>query len=242
MMTGLHIRVPGIGMLHLPLPDTLLLGVFVHDDRRAERPFDALDVMIFPSGFIFELGDDDGTPLGYLRHTLNDFPDFLADLDKIGLNRSAIFSLPTAAAKHFIQLFDRWLTLEFAHRFVRDIRAGKMTFEDARNIRKEAFTVPFFQHFHAQSFASGNMPKVKKVRARRHDKKVEALYALSCRIYRETPKLSYERACEFAIEQRPDLVPPTWQEDPVATLKREAARYWDKSRYSQQTFRQNRDN
>lgn len=77
--------------------------------------------------------------------------------------------------------------------------------------------------------------------ARDPDGAVSFDWAVIERIYRETPGLSWESACYSATEQRPDFVPPSWRADPDGNLKREAARYWDKSRYSQLSYRQNRD-
>jgi len=138
-------------------------------------------------------------------------------------------------------MFYDWCNAKQAEVFEREIRAGNMTFEEAREARPEVFDVPAFQSFHAQLFRANQLPKGKKGKRAKYRREVEELYAMASRIYRETPGLSWEAACDSATEQRPDLVPPNWRADPGGNLKREAARYWDKSKYSQLSYRQRRD-
>ena len=110
-----------------------------------------------------------------------------------------------------------------------------------REIRKEVFDVPRFQRFLSKSFAGGDLPKRGKGKRRKHNQAVEDLYALACRIYKETPGISWEGACFTATETRPDLIPDSWKADPDGNLKREAARYWDDSIYTQREYRLSRD-
>ncbi|MCC6076041.1 hypothetical protein ACFPTX_16070 [Pseudomonas sp. GCM10022188] len=193
------------------------------------------------NGFRFLFADDSGELTGWISHYPERFGDFLDHMEAHGIPRAVALDSDTARATLGVRLFSDWLTNEKAIEFERDIRAGLLTFEDARRVHPGVFKAPAFQRFFALAFAAGKLPRGKPGKRRIHNPKVEALYALACRIYRETPGLSFEAACADATEQRPDLVPDTWREEPGRNLLREATRYWDKSPYSQLSYRQSRD-
>lgn len=242
MAKRVQFRMLGLGTACCTFPDTLLSGQF-EDDSRFDRPFNVIGVRIFSEGIIFEVTEDDGTPLWPLRVPIFRFPAFLNDMTRLGLieNIETLHTIPHAEAMKFIPRFQNWLTIVLAQQFELEIKAGNMTFEEARKFRKDVFSVPSFRCHYEECFASGKMPKGKKGKRRIHSPNIENLYALANRIHKEDPTLSFEAACWDAVEQRPDLVPDSWKIDPGGNLKREASRFWDKSPYSQLTFRQNRD-
>lgn len=198
------------------------------------------DASIESDGFRFIVGELDA-PLGWLRYVPERFSDFLDYMEKNGIPRAVIFASDFERTRRGLRIFRDWLTKECTAEFERDIRAGHLTFEEVREIQPLVFDVPAFQRFHAQLFKAHCLPKGRKGKRTKYRPKVEELYALACRIYRETPGLSWESACYSATERRPDLVPKSWLADAGGNLKRDAARYWDKSRYSQLSFRQSRD-
>lgn len=245
---GIRLRLPSGSILTLGMPSALAKQVTGEDEERLERPIDVLEMRVEESRFWFALADDAGKPeyefvYEPLPHDAvgKPFDAFLAELAKAGITRPALQKLNTTGAEKVLNMFFAWCNAKQAEVFEREIRAGNMTFEDARESRPEVFDVPEFQSFHAQMFKADKLPKGKKGKRTKYRREVEELYALASRIYRETPGLSWESACYSATEQRPDFVPPSWRADPDGNLKREAARYWDKSRYSQLSYRQNRD-
>ncbi|PIA68467.1 hypothetical protein CDR19_21105 [Ectopseudomonas toyotomiensis] len=240
MAKGFTLRL-GELLITLGMPSTLASQLTDGDEARLKKPIDALEVSITAEGFLFVTADDLGNPKLELKYEPAHFDRFLSELSTASIPREAIFRLDTAGASTILRLFYSWLNTKQAAVFEEDIRAGKMTFEEARDIRKEVFDVPSFARFFQDSWLTGDMPKGKKGKRRSYSENIEALYALACRIYHETPRMSFEEACYSATEQRPDLVPPSWSKDPDGNLKREATRYWDKSRYSQKNYRERRD-
>lgn len=231
---GLTLNVNG-QIITLALPAVLAKRVVNDDEKQLEHPITVLEVSVTNTGFNF------ATAMGVIHYEPEHFDDFTKDLGKAGVAHSSLLKLDTTGAAKILRAFYSWLNHKLAEEFERDIKAGTLTFEEARNIRKDVFDVPQFEHFFVQSFKAGNMPTAKKGKRRAYSSNVEELYALACRIYHETPRLSFESACFAATEQRSDLVPPKWCADPDGNLKREAARHWDKSPYSQLSYRQSRD-
>ncbi|MNZ95180.1 hypothetical protein D3C78_1143140 [compost metagenome] len=241
MFQGVTLRIRGLGTVDISIPETLTRGMIEGvDEHRTRQPFDVQDMRILEDGFYFLVDIDDDCPSGYFRISLEKFSHFLEDLERCGMKRDKVLTLEGAKAAVFVPLYRRWITEQFASECERAIRSGELTFEEARKIRKEVFDVPWVRKFFAECFKSGNMPQGKKGKRTKHRREVEELYALACRIYRENPDHSWEAACYLATEQRPGLVPASWETDPDGNLKREAARYWDKSPYSQLSFRQSR--
>jgi hypothetical protein len=228
-------------LFKLGMPSTLANQITGGDEGRLQEPIDILEMSVSTDGFHFVTADDLGNSKWELKYEPAHFPRFLADLCAASMPPAAVFNLNTAGSCKILVLFFNWLNEQQAAVFEQDIESGKLTFEEARDIRPEVFDVPTFQRFHAQRFKVGNMPKGKKGKRVKYRPEVEALYALACRIYREDTALSWEDACYSATEARPDLVPQSWHSDPDGNLKREAARYWDKSPYSQLSYRQRRD-
>jgi hypothetical protein len=231
----------GDDLYTLEMPDTLANQITRGDEKRLRQPVNLFGMSITDDGCRFVTTNDAGEPAHELKYAPERFDDFIQSMDAAGAQRTAILKLGTSGARQMLRTFYSWLNHKQAEEFERGISAGELTFDEARTIRKEAFDVPQFAQFFAQSFKSGNMPTAKKGKRRTYSRSVEELYALACRIYRETPGLSFESACSAATEQRADLVPSGWVLDPDGNLKREAARYWDKSQYSQKSYRERRD-
>ena len=240
MTRGITLRL-GQHLINLGMPTTLASQITDGDEERLKEPIDILEMSVCTDGFSFITADDLNNPKLELKYEPEHFARFLGDLSAASMPPSAVLNLNTAGACKILILFYNWLNEQQAAAFEQDIESGKLTFEEARDIRPEVFDVPAFQRFHAQRFKNGSMPKGRKGKRTTFRPEVEALYALACRIYRESPGLSWEYACYSATEARPDLVPQTWRSDPDGNLKREAARYWDKSLYSQLSYRQRRD-
>lgn len=236
------LRLSGVVTHTVTLPQTLAEGLA--DAERLARPFNVSRVRVIPQGFLFTLAPDGDSPRdfpgGELRDVREDFPAFLRAMEEVGLPPARALQFEGEPAIGLLVSLGRWLDHQAAADFERDIRAGAITFEEARDIRPAVFDVPHFQAFLAQCFKSNSMPKGRKGKRFTYSANVENLYALACRLYSDDPKLSLESACWAATEQRPDLVPPTWQAAPDETLKREALRIWDKSRWSQLGLRQRR--
>lgn len=217
-----------------PIPATLTAGIL------PEHPLPVLDARIGEDGFRFLVGESQA-PLGWLRYNPERFADFLDDWEMNGTPRAAIFASDLALSTYGLRQYNEWADRQTAAAFIHDIQAGHLTFEEAKKIRPTAFNVPELQKFLAQSFATDQMPRRRPGKRRKPRPEVVELYALACRIYRESPGMSWEYACHLSTAQRPDLVPPEWQKDPDGNLKREAARYLDKSPYSQLSYRESRD-
>jgi len=240
MARGFTLRL-GQHLFTLAMPSTLANRITDGDEARLLDPIDVLEMSITAKGFLFVTADDLGNPKLELLYEPTHFSRFLSELSAASMQREMIFRLNTTGASTILRLFNSWLNTKQADVFEEEIRAGKMTFEDARDTRKEVFDVPSFARFFQNSWLAGDMPKGKKGKRRSYSEDIEALYALACRIYHESPRISFEEACYAATEQRPDLVPLSWNKDPDGNLKREATRYWDKSRYSQKGYRERRD-
>ena len=231
----------GNGLYTFGMPDALASQITDGDEKRLSQPIDVLQMSITHDGFLFVTANSAGKARYDLKYEPGHFKDFIQSLNKAGVPLAAILKLDTTGATQILRAFYNWLNHKQADEFERYIKAGELTFEEVRNIRKEVFDVPKFERFFTQSFKDGNMPTAKKGKRRTYSRAVEELYALACRIYRETSGLSFESACYAATVQRADLVPSTWQTDPEGNLKRDAARYWDKSPYSQLSYRMSRD-
>lgn len=225
------------------MPYTLASRICNCDETRLQRPFDAIEVSVIEKGFQFVLAIDDGQPPRKINYAPDHFDHFIDDTCKrTGMSRAAISGLNSNDAATLLRAFSDWLNHKQAEEFEREIRAGNLTFEEARKFRKEVFDVPSFKDFFAHSFKTDTMPKGKQGKRPKYRRNVEELYGLASRIYRESPGISWEEACYLAPEQRPDLIPENWDTDSAGdTLKREAARYWDKSQYSQLSYRESRD-
>lgn len=226
------------------IPDALAAQITDDDPRRLRTPIDALSLSVDEEGFTFILADDaTGEPKTELKYEPNRFKDFLVDIGigQVGQQIANLSKLDPVASQQLLSVFFKWLNYKQSKVFESEIEAGVLTFEEAREIRPEVFDVPSFQRFHAEMFKQNQMPKRRKGKRAKYRREVEELYALACRIYRESTDLSWESACYAATERRPDLVPDTWRNDPDGNLKREAARYWDKSPYTQLSYRQQRD-
>jgi hypothetical protein len=228
-------------LFSFPMPDALANQITNGDVARLRKPIDVLTMEVVEDGFVFVLANEEGKPENEVKYQPEHFGEYLQEIAKAGIPTETILSLGTTGAAGMLQTFFSWLNHKLAAEFERDIRSGKLTFDEARKIRKEVFDVPSFGRFFAQSFKNGDMPKGKRGKRTKYRREVEELYALACRTYRETAGLSWEAACFSATEQRPDLVPSSWCTDPDGNLRREAARYWDKSMYSQLSYRQSRD-
>lgn len=240
MARGFTLRL-GQHLFTLGMPFTLASRITDGDETRLLEPIDVLGMSVNAKGFLFITADDKGDPKLELIYEPAIFSRFLSELNDLSIQHEALFNLDTAGTIAVFCLFYSWMNTKQAAVFEEDIRAGNLTFEEAREIRKEVFDVPRFAQFFQKSWLANDMPKGKKGKRRNHSEQVEALYALACRIYRETPSISFEDACYAATEQRPELVPLTWRKDPDGNLKREATRYWDKSQYSQKDYRERRD-
>lgn len=240
MTRGFTLRFEG-RLITLGVPSTLATAITDGDESRLQEPINVLEMSVTDEGFLFVTADDLGNPKLELKYDPMHFGKFISELNVASISREAIFRLNSTGASNILFLFYSWLNNNQAAVFERDIRARKMTFEAARELRVEVFDVPTFARFFHKSWLSGDMPKAKKGKRRKHSPEVEGLYALACRIYYETPRLSFEEACYTATQQRPDLVPSRWSKDPDGNLKRVAARYWDQSRYSQKSYRERRD-
>ncbi|GAC1034393.1 hypothetical protein thsps21_52220 [Pseudomonas sp. No.21] len=224
------------------MPNTLADQITGGIAERLQTPIDVLEISVEEDGFLFLTADDAGKPKYELKYEPKEFPGFKLQIQTMSPSFWATtLKLDTQASLKILHLFYHWLNHKFAESAEESIIKGELTFEDVREIRSEAFQVPSFQRFFSESFAAGNLPKRTKGKRRKHNSDIEDLYALACRIYRETPQLSWEVACFEATVRRADLVPASWRKDPEGNLKREAARYWDDSRYSQKSYRENRD-
>lgn len=232
----------GSDLYTLEMPNTLASQITNGDEDRLSTPIDVLSLSIADDGFIFVTTNDWGGPRYDVKYAPHCFPEFKKHLQTaLPVVWPAVLNLKTAGAAAILRLFYQWMNDQFSELAIARIEDGTLTFEDVREVRKEVFKVPTFQQFVAEKYAADDMPTRGTGKRRKHNQAVEDLYALACRIYRETPDLSFEAACYMATEQRPDLVPPTWKADPDGNLKREAARYWDGSRYSQLSYRMARD-
>ncbi|WP_147310751.1 hypothetical protein [Pseudomonas citronellolis] len=224
------------------MPNTLADQITGGDRERLQEPIDVLELSVVEDGFLFVTANDAGEPAYELKYEPSDFPGFRQCIQTIApWAWAATLKLDTPAAAAILHLFYHWINYKFAEIAEKLILKGEMTFEDVREIRSEAFQVPRFQRFFSESFVAESLPKRTKGKRRKHNPAIEDLYALACRIYKESPNLSWEAACFEATNRRADLVPASWRHDPEGNLKREAARYWDGSRYSQKDYRERRD-
>lgn len=219
------------GLFRFSAPDTLPSGDL------PKHP------LLVTDGFIAEGGFSLSSPSagGWFTYLPDHFERWLDYMDRFGVSRSVLFAADFLKSAVALGLFKRWALTETANEFERDIRAGSLTFEEARDICPDVFKVASFQQFHSLRYAAYQMPQRKKGKRPRYCPREEALYALACRIYKENHDSSWEGACYAATVQRPDLVPEKWRKDPDGNLKRAAARKWDKSVYSQLSYRQSRD-
>lgn len=241
MVYGFKLQLPEGSFLHFFMPSVLVSDLTNGDEEKLRQPLKVHDVRIMENGFQFIFDKNEKLSVAFIRHKPEFFDEYLSLLVAQGVPLSLILDSNTVRATRGVILYCNWKTHRIAAKLEREIRAGMRTFEEVRTTHNEVFMVPSFQKFFTECFMTDTMPKAKKGKRRTHDPYIEALYALACRIYRETLRLSFEKACEAAVEQRPDLVPLSWREDPVGNLKREATRYWDKSAYSQLSLRQSRD-
>lgn len=224
------------------MPNTLATRITGGDEDRLNAPIDVLVLSIVEDGFLFVTANDEGKPAHEVKYAPQCFPEFKEHMRTLSTGVwPAVLKLETTGAKAILKLFYQWMNDQFAELAMARIEDGALTFEDVREARREVFKVPAFQRFVAEKYAADDMPKRGIGKRRKHNQAVEDLYALACRVYRETPGLSFEAACYMATEYRPDLVPPTWKADPDGNLKRDAARYWDGSCYSQLSYRMVRD-
>ncbi|WP_339846834.1 hypothetical protein [uncultured Halopseudomonas sp.] len=229
------------GLYTFGMPTALASQLVDDDESRLASPISVKEMRVIPDGFLFVIDPNSGPPFYELKYEPEDFAEFLKELGQSGVSRSALLSLDTVGASSIFKTFYEWMNHKLAELFERDIKAGKLTFEEARELRKEVFDIPAFADFFKASWLAGDMPKGKKGKRRSFNRNVEELYAFASRIYRENQGKSWEDACGDAIEQNPGLVPAGWAADPEGNLKREAARYWDKSEYSQLSYRKARD-
>ncbi|SDU04742.1 hypothetical protein SAMN05216296_1471 [Pseudomonas pohangensis] len=247
---GIIIRIKEGHEIILGLPFTLASRICNDDEQRLQRPFDAIEVSVIEKGFQFVLAIDDGQPSPKIIYAPDHFDHFIADTCELeGTTRAAIYGLNSSDAATLLRAFSDWLNHKQAEEFEREIKAGNLTFDEARKIRKEVFDVPSFKDFFAHSFKTDTMPKGKPGKRTVHRQNVIELYALACRIYVENPGIrwsSYYKkgtACHEAVKLRPDLVPRNWGGDDISKgdrLRREAERTLDKGPHSQLTYRKSR--
>ena len=217
--------------IFFPMPDTLPSG------ELPKHPLPVSDAFITENGFSFVIPSIGG----WIRYLPELFERWLEHMGRLGVTRDVLFAADLIATSGAVQRFKEWLQAEAASEFERDIRAELLTFDEARDICPDAFKVPSFQRFLSESFAAKQMPRQKKGKRPTFCPLERDLYALACRIYKENLDSSWEGACYAATMQRPDLVPEKWRKDPDGNLKRAAARKWDKSNYSQLSYRLSRD-
>jgi hypothetical protein len=223
------------------MPSVLARQLVDDDESRLTSPINVKEMRVIADGFLFVINPNSSQPPYEVKYKPEDFEEFLKELDQSGAPISALLSLDMVGASNLFRAFYKWMNYKLAELFERDIKAGKLTFEEARELRKEVFDIPAFSDFFKASWLADDMPKGKKGKRRSFNRNIEELYATASRIYRENPGKSWEDACGDAIEQNPALVPARWAADPEGNLKREAARYWDKSEYSQLSYRKARD-
>ncbi|MCY1388547.1 hypothetical protein D3C87_806910 [compost metagenome] len=214
---------------------TLASAVSEGNEERLSSPFDVLAAEVNANGFVMVIGLEPGRP-DYgkcFRYCPNGFQEFLLIWEKTGVTRQQIFDLDTDGTAKLLCAFIEWADERNADNFIRDIRAGLLTVNDARKIRPDVFNRPRFA-----DFIAGDLPPGKRGKRAAHRPDEFELYALACKFYRESTVLSLLAACDKAITQRPDLVPDSWDADEAPeTLKRRVANYWDKSIYTHYCYR-----
>ncbi len=238
---GFTLRMPGGSIAAVRMPFELAKALTKGNVERLQQPIDVEAMHADMVGFwLFLAPAIDVVSQCVYRYMPEHFPQFIADQIKAGATQAQLQTKDTQQALAILAKFDDWSAIKQAEVFERDILAGKITFADAKEINPKAFRVPSFQAMLAQHYFSG-MPAGKKGKRKTHSPTVLELYAVACRIYRENPEISFETACMDAVEQRPDLVPVSWRNDPAGNLKRESIRTWDKSIHSQKSWREDRD-
>ncbi|SFJ07912.1 hypothetical protein SAMN05216206_3459 [Pseudomonas guineae] len=235
---GIIIKVRDGFVITLSAPYTLASQLSDGCEERLLRPFNALRTSAKEDGFAFCLAGDSGERVRQLTYKPDHYSAFLCDQGVLGCDA---LSLDSEAAADLLLAFGEWLNSKQAEEFERDILAGDMTFEEARAISPKAFNMPRLQKLLVERFKTDSMPKGRPGKRTKYRREVEELYGLACRIYRETPGISWEEACDESTSKRPELVPATWIKDPGGSLEKQACRYWDKSNYSQKTYRDSRD-
>jgi hypothetical protein len=235
---GIIIKLSDGFEITVAIPYTLASRVSDGCEERLLRSFDALETRVIEDGFVFRLASDTGGPAKLLTCRPEHFNTFLAEE---GMINSDLLNLDSDGAASILLAFCKWGYKKQAEEFERDIMAGELTFEEVRTISPEAFNSPNLQKLLASRFKTDTMPKSRRGKRFKYRQAVHELYALACRVYRETPGLSFENACGDACDARPELVPGAWINDPGGNLKREAFRHWDVSTHSQKSYREFRD-
>lgn len=238
-----RLALAGYGTWSFEMPAILAQQLTGEDPERLKTPLKARELRVAEKGFNFVIEGEEGRPDLEMIYEPVGFPLFLEEMSQLGISNEAIlaYGSKTAGAHKLNVVFRDWCDAKIATDFESAIKANKLTFEEARDIRKQAFDVPRFAAFFKERWLSGTMPKARKGKRRAYSQNVRELYALASRIYRQTPGISFEAACFEATAKRPDLIPAGWSKEPDDNLKREAARYWDKSPYSLLSYRQDRD-
>lgn len=121
------------------------------------------------------------------------------------------------------------------------IEEGAFCFDDAREDLPEVFRDQGFRDFFTESYVSrDHLLSRKGKRSQFHAGAIE-LYELAVSFIAKTPGMSWDAACEKAVERGHDLVPKSWQSDPVGNLKRETNRKLEHSKWSLSGWRKPQD-
>jgi len=215
--------------------NTLASAVTEGDEARLASPIDVLAAEANENGFVMVIGLEPGHP-DYGRHFRyypNGFDEFLLSWEKLNVSRQELFDLDTNGTAMLLYAFIEWADERNASEFKQAITAGSLTVNDVRKIRPDVFNLPHFAEF-----AAGDLPPGKRGKRAANRPDEFELYALTCKLYRDSSVMSLAAACSKAIELRPDLLPSTWDLDEAPdTLKRRVASYWDKSLFTHFSYR-----
>ncbi|MFB8830263.1 hypothetical protein ACE0DR_15275 [Azotobacter sp. CWF10] len=122
--------------------------------------------------------------------------------------------------------FHQWATPKAAEQAIHCIEEGAGTIDEIAKLFPKLQHVEAFRDYVAGRVLTGTMPKRRRGQRGKSLKIRRAiieLYALACTIREETPRLSWQAACEAACNRRPEWVPDTWKDgDPAGRLSKEA--------------------
>jgi len=140
--------------------------------------------------------------------------------------------------------WSEWLAKRREHNaqvLLAKIKAGEITFLDAREQWPELFDHPRVQGALAAAFVADRHHQRKRGKRAKIPESTWRLYAWASLYYARRMEDSWEMACERACEKHPDLVPPGWGADPGGNLKRLATRELDRDyKRSQARYRRDR--
>lgn len=233
---GITFRLPNGDTLQEDVPWLVASALLGYATDRLANPIHVHEVHLLEDGFSLAV-DAEGGSWQTILFTPRGFKHFRDEI----LSRQELEPNDSIEASTLLVIFVAVGNDIVARTARSQIEAGLFCFDDAREDLPEVFRDQGFRDFFAESYVSEDLPLSRKgKRSQFHAGAIE-LYELAVSFTAKTPGMSWDAACEKAVEQGHDLVPKSWQSDPVGNLKRETNRKIEHSQWSLSGWRKPQD-